>query len=98
MIQYRRGHVESVSNECSRRKNMTTTTTTIVHVTIEGAPYDLENREYTGHELRDLASVPNTDKLVREEPDGSETAIPPGRKVQPHEGDNFFVSVRFRRG
>lgn len=77
---------------------MTTTTTTTVHVTIEGAPYTLADREYTGAELRGLAGIPEKDKLVREEPDGSETAIPPGKEVRPHEGDNFFVSIRFRRG
>jgi hypothetical protein len=77
---------------------MTTTTTTTIDVTIEGTTYQLQDREYSGAELRQLAGLANKDKLVREEPDGSETAIPPGRKVRPHEGDNFFVSVRFRRG
>lgn len=76
----------------------TTSTTTTLTVTIEGGSYVLESREYTGAELRQLAGLPNKDKLVREEPDGSETAIPPGRKIVPQEGDNFFVSVRFRRG
>lgn len=71
---------------------------TLVDVTIEGKHYSLEPREYTGAELRELAGLPNRDKLVREEADGSETAIPPGKKVVPQEGDNFFVSVRFRRG
>lgn len=69
-----------------------------VAVTIEGQPFTLENREYTGMELRALAGLHNKDKLVLEEPDGSETAIPPGRRVLPKEGDNLFVSVRFRRG
>jgi hypothetical protein len=76
----------------------TASTTTTVTVTIEGASYTLESREYTGAELRKLAGLPNKDKLVLEEPDGSETAIPPGRKIVPQEGGNFFVSVRFRRG
>ena len=73
-------------------------TTLTVTVTIEGQAYTLEDREYTGAELRRLAGLANKDKLVREEADGSETAIPPGKKVRPKEGDNFFVSVRFRRG
>ncbi len=73
-------------------------TITAVHVTIEGQSFTLENREYKGSELRQLAGLANKDKLVREEPDGSETAIPPGKKVLPHGGDNFYVSVRFRRG
>lgn len=77
---------------------MQSTTTNIVTVTIEGTPYELEDREYTGAELRALAGLANKDKLVREEDDGSETAIPPGRKVRLEEADNFFVSVRFRRG
>jgi hypothetical protein len=71
---------------------------TLVGVTIEGNHYSLEPREYTGAELRALADLPNRDKLVREEADGSETAIPPGKKVLPEEGDNFYVAVRFRRG
>lgn len=76
----------------------TASTATTVTVTIEGASYSLENREYTGAELRRVAGLPNKDKLVLEEPDGSETAIPPGRKIVPQEGENLFVSVRFRRG
>lgn len=71
---------------------------TVVDVTIEGKHYSLEAREYTGAELRRLADLANRDKLVREEADGSESAIPPGKKVVPQEGDNFYVSVRFRRG
>jgi hypothetical protein len=74
------------------------TTVKAVTVTIEGKEYSLEDREYKGSELRQLAGLRNRDKLVREEPDGSETPIPPGQKVHPKEGDNFFVSVRFRRG
>lgn len=72
--------------------------TKTVNVTIEGKPYALEEREYTGAELRRLANLAPKDKLVREEPDGSETAIPPTKKIRPKEGDNYFVSVRFRRG
>jgi hypothetical protein len=74
------------------------TTIATVNVTIEGSEYTLEDREYSGAELREIAGLHNKDKLVREEADGSETAIPPGRKVVPQEGDNFYVSVRFRRG
>ena len=73
-------------------------TITLIEVTIEGDSYTLEDREYTGAELRSLAGIANRDKLVREEEDGSETAIPPGRSLRPKEADNFFVSVRFRRG
>lgn len=74
------------------------TVTTLIQITIEGHSYTLDDREYTGAELRVLAGLANRDKLVREEGDGSETAIPPGRKLRPKQGDNFFVSVRFRRG
>ena len=74
------------------------TTTTLVKVTIEGRGYELEDREYSGRELRELAGVASHDKLVREEEDGSETAIPPGKSIRLKNGDNFYVSVRFRRG
>jgi hypothetical protein len=77
---------------------MTTTATATVQVTIEGKPFSLHDRHYSGAELRALAGIPEKDKLVREELDGSETAIPPSREIRPREGDNFFVSVRFRRG
>lgn len=74
------------------------TTTDTISVTIEGATHVLEDRQYTGAELRALAGVADSDKLVREDPDGHETPVPPGRHIQPSEGDNFFVSVRHRRG
>jgi len=73
-------------------------TTTTITVTIEGNPHSLEDREYQGLELRAIAGLAPKDKLVREEADGTETPIPPGKKIHPREGDNFFVSVRFRRG
>jgi hypothetical protein len=73
-------------------------TTTLIEITIEGTSYRLEDREYTGLELRRLAGIAERDKLVREEADGSETAIPPGRKLRPRAGENYYVSVRFRRG
>lgn len=71
---------------------------TRIGVTIEGRSLTLDDREYSGKELRGLAGLAPRDKLVREESDGTETAIPPGRKIRPRDGDNFFVSVRFRRG
>lgn len=74
------------------------TTSTMIEVAIEGNPFSLEDREYTGSDLRTLAGLPEKVKLVREEEDGSETAIPPGQRIRPKPGDNFFVSVRFRRG
>jgi hypothetical protein len=74
------------------------TTVATIGVNIEGTAFTLENREYKGSELCELAGLHNKDKLVKEEADGSETAIPPGRKIVPAEGDNFYVSVRFRRG
>jgi hypothetical protein len=77
---------------------MPTTTETTVTVTIEGSEYELQDRDYKGSELREIAGLANRDKLVREEADGSETAIPPGRRVRPKEGDNYYISVRFRRG
>ena len=97
MIHSRQERTGPVANVCSEVSPVTTTTT-IINVTIEGTDYQLEDRDYTGAELRSLAGLANKDKLVREEDDGSETAIPPGRKVRPEEGSNFFVSIRFRRG
>lgn len=72
--------------------------TTTIEVMIEGRALTLDDRDYSGKELRGLAEIAPRDKLVREEPDGTETAIPPGRKIRPRDDDNFFVSVRFRRG
>lgn len=69
-----------------------------VDVTIEGRPFELEGRPYRGSELRDLAGLAPKDRLVREEADGTETPIPHGGSVDVRAGDNFFVSVRFRRG
>ncbi len=69
-----------------------------VSVTIEGAPQSLDDREYSGAELRELGGLGPRDKLVREEQDGSETAIPPSRQIRPVANDNFFASVRHRRG
>lgn len=74
------------------------TTSTMIEIMIEGRSFSLEDREYTGTELRLLAGLPEKVKLVREEEDGSETAVPPGQYIRPKPGDNFFVSVRFRRG
>jgi hypothetical protein len=74
------------------------TTSTMIEVRIEGRPFALEDREYTGAELRLVAGLLEKVKLVREEEDGTETAIPPGQHIRPKPGDNFFVAVRFRRG
>lgn len=74
------------------------TTTTTISVMIEGQSYQLEDRSYTGSELRALAGLADKDKLVREGADGTETPVPPGRHVHPEAGDSYFVSVRFRRG
>lgn len=69
-----------------------------IQVTIEGAPKSIEDRDYTGQELRDLGGLGPRDKLVREEADGTETAIPTTGKIRPKANDNFFASVRHRRG
>lgn len=74
------------------------TTKTDIEVFIEGRPFRLSDQEYTGAELRKIAGIPEKDKLVREDPDGSETAIPLTASIRLHNGENFFVSVRFRRG
>ncbi len=69
-----------------------------IQVTIEGNPKTLDDRDYSGQELRDLGGLGSRDKLVREEPDGTETAIPATGKIRPRPSDNFFASVRHRRG
>ena len=74
------------------------TATTTINVTIEGQSFALEDRHYKGSELRALAGLAPRDRLVLEEADGSETAIPPGRKVRLVDGANLYVSVRWRRG
>lgn len=73
-------------------------TKTRVAVTIEGRRFDLEERPWTGEQLRGVAGIGPRDRLVREEADGTETPIPHAGTVEPRHGDNFFVSVRFRRG
>jgi hypothetical protein len=97
MIHFREIDVDLVANVRSEVPGMSMTTTTI-SVTIEGNPYSLEDRDYRGSELRSIAGLSPKDKLVREETDGTETPTPPGKKIRPREGDNLFVSVRFRRG
>ena len=74
------------------------TTKTLIGVTIEGRPYELEDREYTGLEIRELAALSERDKLVCELPDGGEKPVPATNHIRPKPGDNFFVSVRHRRG
>ena len=69
-----------------------------VAITIEGQPVTVEDREYTGAELRGLAGLAEADKLVRENDDGTETAVPAAKAVRPHPGENYFRSVRHRRG
>ncbi len=69
-----------------------------VSVTIEGSGYRLEDREYSGGELRALAGLPERDKLVLEEADGTETAVPPTKAVRLAAGSNLYVSHRHRRG
>lgn len=73
-------------------------TKTLIEVTIEGQPYELEDREYTGLEIRQLAGLSERDKLVCELPDGGEKPVPPAHHIRPKPGENFFVSVRHRRG
>jgi len=97
MLHSRQMGSEVVANVCSEVNDMSMTTMTVT-VTIEGNPYRLEDREYRGSELRGIAGLTPKDKLVREEPDGTETPIPPGKRIRPREGDNLLVSVRFRRG
>jgi hypothetical protein len=69
-----------------------------VLITIEGTEFKLEERDYSGSELRKLAGLPEKDKLVLEEADGTETAVPPAMKVKLVAGSNLFVSHRHRRG
>jgi hypothetical protein len=70
----------------------------MIEVIIEGSSHSLEDRDYTGAELRQLGGLGPRDKLVKEEAEGSETPIPPSQNVRPRDKDNFFASVRHRRG
>jgi hypothetical protein len=69
-----------------------------VEITVEGNRVTVEERPYTGAELRKLGGLAVQDKLVLEEADGSETAIPATLSVQVRPGENYFRSVRHRRG
>jgi len=69
-----------------------------IQVTIEGQSVSVEEREYSGAELRKLAGLGEQDKLVREEADGSETPVPATKQVHVRPGENYFKSVRHRRG
>ncbi len=70
-----------------------------ITVTIEGRHVQLDPaREYSGIELRSLGGVGARDKLVLEEADGTETAIPPSGKLKVVANANLFVSHRHRRG
>jgi hypothetical protein len=70
-----------------------------VTVTIEGKQLQLDPaRDYTGSELRALGGVGDRDKLVLEETDGTETAVPPSGKLRLSANANLFVSHRHRRG
>ena len=69
-----------------------------IQVIVEGSPKVLDDRDYSGQELRDIGGLDARDKLVREEADGTETAIPATGKIRPRPNDNFFASVRHRRG
>jgi hypothetical protein len=95
MLHFRRVRDESVTIRPSEPGD---TVQVKVSVTIEGKEVLVEPREYTGADLRKLGGIGPNDKLVREEADGSETAIPPAAKVTPVAGQNFFVSHRHRRG
>jgi len=87
---------QNVANIRSEEFQVKTKTT--IAVTIEGKPFELEDRTHTGSEIRVLAGLTERDKLVREEADGGESPVPPARHIHPKPGDNFFVSVRHRRG
>lgn len=70
-----------------------------ITVTIEGRHVPVDPaREYSGAELRTLGGVGAQDKLVLEEADGAETAIPPSGKLRLSANANLFVSHRHRRG
>ncbi len=69
-----------------------------VEITIEGRTVPVEDREYSGAELRQLGGLAGEDKLVLEGSDGSETAIPSTLRRRVVAGENYFKSVRHRRG
>ena len=69
-----------------------------ISITVEGRPVTVEDRDYSGVELRGFGDLSEADKLVRENEDGTETPVPAGKKVRPQSGENYYRSVRHRRG
>jgi len=69
-----------------------------INVKIEGNDVPLEDRDYTGAELKKLGSIDRSANLVREESDGSEKIIRDDEKIRPKPGDNFYHSPKHRRG
>jgi hypothetical protein len=69
-----------------------------IMVRIEGKEVSLEDREYSGAELKMLGSIPPTANLVQEESDGCERGIRDEEKVRPKPGQNFYHSPKHRRG
>ena len=69
-----------------------------MEVQIEGKAVEVEDREYSGEELKTLGGVAKGANLVREEADGSETRIRDDEKVRPKVGQNFYHSPKHKRG
>jgi len=67
-------------------------------VTIEGKQVHLEDRDYTGAELRALAGPHSEGQARSRGSRRSETPVPPTQTIRLVAGASLFVSVRFRRG
>jgi hypothetical protein len=58
----------------------------LITVRIEGKEYQVEDREYSGAELKKIGGImPSTD-LVLEEADGSERSIRDEERIRPKHG------------
>jgi hypothetical protein len=69
-----------------------------ITVRIEGKDYSVEDREYTGAELKKIGAIPPSANLVQEETDGSEKGIRDEERVRPRHGQNFYHSPKHKRG
>jgi hypothetical protein len=66
--------------------------TLTIHITIDNVHYQVHERFLTGAQLLALASLPPGDQLFREIPGpGDDEPIPPGKRVELHDGEKFYA-------
>lgn len=69
-----------------------------MEIQIEGKAVEVDDKDYSGAELKNLGGIAKGANLVREEADGSETRIRDDEKVRPKAGQNFYHSPKHKRG